>query len=71
MNTYNRLTCLGVLSTILISGAAELQAQVLEEIVVSAQRRTQSLQEVPIAIEVFSGEEIMDQGYRDLAIWQL
>lgn len=38
----------------------------LEEIVVTAQRRAQSLQEVPIAIEVFSGEEIRKQGFRDL-----
>jgi outer membrane receptor protein involved in Fe transport len=39
---------------------------VLEEIIVTAQRREQSLQEVPIAIEVFSGNEIRRQGFRDL-----
>jgi outer membrane receptor protein involved in Fe transport len=38
----------------------------LEEIIVTAQRREQSLQEVPIAIEVFTGDEIRRQGYRDL-----
>ena len=38
----------------------------LEEIVVTAQRREQSLQEVPIAIEVFTGNEIRRQGFRDL-----
>lgn len=38
----------------------------LDEIVVTAQRREQSLQEVPIAIEVFSGDEIRKQGFRDL-----
>ena len=44
-----------------------VQAQaVLEEIVVTAQRREQSLQEVPISIETFSGEEISKQGYRDM-----
>lgn len=43
-----------------------VQAQVLEEIVVTAQRRTQSLQEVPISIETISGAEIAKQGYRDL-----
>ncbi len=38
----------------------------LEEIVVTAQRRQQALREVPIAIEVFSGNEIRRQGFRDL-----
>jgi outer membrane receptor protein involved in Fe transport len=38
----------------------------LEEIVVTAQRRAQSLQEVPISIEVFGGSEIRRQGFRDL-----
>jgi len=38
----------------------------LEEIVVTAQRREQSLQEVPISIEVFGGAEISRQGYRDM-----
>ena len=39
---------------------------VLEEIIVTAQRREQSLQQVPISIEVFSGTEIRRQGYRDM-----
>ncbi len=38
----------------------------LEEIVVTAQRRVQSLQEVPISIYTISGMEIEKQGYRDL-----
>jgi len=38
----------------------------LDEIVVTAQRRAQSLTEVPLAIEVFSGNEIRRQGFRDL-----
>ena len=41
-------------------------ALVLEEIIVTAQRREQSLQEVPISVEVFSGTEIRRQGYRDI-----
>jgi len=46
--------------------AQENDAPLLEEIIVTAQRREQSLQEVPISIEVFSGAEIRRQGYRDI-----
>ncbi len=46
--------------------AQDDNALALEEIVVTAQRRMQSLQEVPISIEVFSGKDIRKQGYRDL-----
>ena len=45
---------------------AQDDALVLEEIIVTAQRREQSLMEVPLAIEVFSGNEIRRQGFRDL-----
>jgi outer membrane receptor protein involved in Fe transport len=43
-----------------------LQAQQLEEIIVTAQRREQSLQEVPISIETYTSAEIRRHGYRDL-----
>ena len=46
--------------------AQEDDELMLEEIIVTAQRREQSLQEVPISIEVFSGSEIRRQGYRDI-----
>ncbi len=38
----------------------------LEEVVVTAQRRQQSLQDVPLSIESFSGKDIAAQGFRDL-----
>lgn len=38
----------------------------LEEIVVSAQRREQTLQEVPISINVYTGAEIQLQGYKQM-----
>ncbi|HEX6260788.1 MAG TPA: TonB-dependent receptor, partial [Woeseiaceae bacterium] len=38
----------------------------IEEILVTAQRREQSLKDVPISIEVYSGNELRRQGYRDM-----
>jgi outer membrane receptor protein involved in Fe transport len=45
---------------------AQERGLALEEIVVTAQRRAQSLQEVPIAIEVFGGTDIRRQGFSNL-----
>jgi outer membrane receptor protein involved in Fe transport len=42
------------------------QSQVLEEIVVTAERRVQTLQEVPISVGVISGDEINLQGYKNI-----
>ena len=39
---------------------------VIEEIIVTSQRREQSLQDLPISLEVYGGEEIRRQGYRDM-----
>lgn len=46
--------------------AQQDDALALEEIIVTAQRREQALQEVPISIEVFSGSVIRQQGFRDI-----
>ena len=46
--------------------AQEDDKLVLEEIVVTAQRREQSLQEVPVSVEVFGGTEVRRQGWRDM-----
>jgi len=43
-----------------------LSAQVLEEIVVTAQRREQSLQEVPISLEAYSGADLISGGLRTM-----
>ena len=43
-----------------------LQAQVLEEIIVSAQKREQNLQEVPISIVAITGDDIQAGGFSDM-----
>ena len=56
-------------ASLLLSGvhAPDVFAQdALEEVIVTAQRRQQSLQDVPLSIESFSGADIAAQGFRDL-----
>lgn len=57
-----------LIATIAISSvvSTNMQAQELEEIVVTAQRREQSLQEVPVSISVYSGDLIELQGFKNL-----
>ncbi len=57
---------LGIALVASVITPAKLQAQGLEEIIVTAQRREQSLTEVPISIEAISGDKILQQGYRDM-----
>jgi outer membrane receptor protein involved in Fe transport len=47
-------------------GGQEKEVQALEEIVVTAQRREQVLQEVPIAITAITGRQLKEYGVRDI-----
>ena len=48
-------------------GSPSVLAQtVIEEIVVTARKKVESLQDVPISITVISGDSIQEQGYRDI-----
>ncbi len=52
------------------TGSADLLAQQLEEVVVTAQRRTQSVQDIPVAVTSMSGEELDELGFESLNdIW--
>lgn len=67
MNPINRYSFIVVVSGILFSVLPALaQAQGLEEVVVTAQRREQNLQDVPISIDTVSGDEIQAQGFRNM-----
>ena len=41
-----------------LTGLAQAQQPVLEEVVVTAQKRAQDIQEVPIAVTAFGGDQI-------------
>ncbi|MFT6725009.1 MAG: iron complex outermembrane receptor protein, partial [Arenicella sp.] len=53
-----RTTVVGMLVTFVVASPAFGQEGFLEEIVVTAQKREQSVQEVPIAVSVLSAEKI-------------
>ncbi len=71
--TGGRLICIGatILPTLLapaLPRAAEPDptARAIEEVVVTARRRTETIQEVPVAITAFSGDELEAVGAQDL-----
>ncbi|GAB5451938.1 MAG: TonB-dependent receptor [Halioglobus sp.] len=49
------------------AGSGRNEALMLEEVVVTATRREQSLQEVPMSVSAFTGDFFEDAGVRDLA----
>ena len=51
-------------ASLCISGQAIAQPM-LEEVIVTAQKREQSLQDVPIAVTAFTGERLQESGVRD------
>jgi iron complex outermembrane receptor protein len=53
-----------VLPTLVVSAATAWADQGLEEIVVTAQRRSERIQDVPIAITAMSAQELTDRGVR-------
>lgn len=61
---YSRLTWLGAafLGTALLSSFTIAQPLALEEIIVTAQKRTQSLQDVPVSVNVMTGSKLSEIG---------
>jgi outer membrane receptor protein involved in Fe transport len=58
---------IAVAATLGVAVPASVSAQtVLEEVIVTAQKREQSLQDVPIAVSAFSGEMIKQSGVKDM-----
>lgn len=63
MNHRSALVRCSVLA-VLCSAGAGVRAQQLEEVVVTAQKREQSVNDVPIAISAYGGELVADLGVR-------
>jgi outer membrane receptor protein involved in Fe transport len=55
-----------VLALAVVPTAGHGQQRMLEEVIVTAQKRVESLQDVPIAVSAMSGEKIDQQGITDL-----
>jgi len=70
-NRKNRALCIFMLTTGVV-GPATVYSQALDEILVTAQKREQSLQDVPISVSAFSGEQARNLGIDstlDLALY--
>ena len=63
--SFRKFTSLAV-AVAAMTGVSGVQAAALEEIVVTAQKRTQSLQDVPISITTISGAKIEQAGINNL-----
>lgn len=55
-----------IVTTIGIAAPTISIAQVLEEVVVTARKREESLQDVPISVQAIAGERIAVQGIVDI-----
>ena len=70
---YLAQTSLLIISSLLITAPAFAQepgesneTRILEEVTVTAQKREQSLQEVPLTVSAFSGDFVTEQGVQDI-----
>ena len=51
----------------LASATSLVQAQMLEEVIVTAQKRSESLQDVPISVSAIQGEKIAEAGIANMS----
>ena len=66
MKRLTRVTLIAGIIVSMLGGIQAASAQVLEEIIVTAQRREQSLQEVPVSLEAYTGEALLQAGFRGI-----
>ena len=61
-----RAASVAVLATCVLAPVAHAQTGGIEEIIVTAQKRAENIQNVPIAITAFSGSDLQTKGITDL-----
>ncbi|MEH6584713.1 MAG: TonB-dependent receptor [Halioglobus sp.] len=70
MMSKNRIFRLSAMSaavaSVLVSGQVQAQQNTLEEVIVTASRRAESIQDIPLNIAAVSGEELQTQGLSSL-----
>ena len=64
-NHLSRCIFASITITALLFSSQIAVAQILEEVVVTARKRAESLQDVPISVQAVSGERIAEQGLVD------
>jgi outer membrane receptor protein involved in Fe transport len=57
--------CAGVVGASMLPGYVAAQGM-LEEVIVTAQKRAQNLQDVPISVQAFTGKALADSGIKDV-----
>lgn len=57
---------LGCLLAAAMSSNLHAQGPVLEEVIVTAQKRTESMQDVPVAVSALAGDDLLNTGFRDV-----
>jgi outer membrane receptor protein involved in Fe transport len=57
--------CAGVVGASMLPGHVVAQGM-LEEVIVTAQKRAQNLQDVPISVQAFTGEKLAESGIKDV-----
>ena len=63
---YSRPKLLGTALTLAVNHAA-LAAPQLEEVIVTAQKRSENLQDVPVAVSAITADQLDDIGFNDIA----
>jgi iron complex outermembrane receptor protein len=57
-----------VAAIVLATATSSSQAQMLEKIVVTAQKRTESLQDVPISVTAIHGDKLQSAGIANIKL---
>lgn len=60
--TFKKKSRIGVAAFLTATVSGGIQSQALEEVVVTAQKRSESLQDVPIAMQAYTGDQLKNQG---------